>query len=645
MEKINRRNRKRFTAASLGVNCECIPVEVSLVLKEDKEQLDYCSRLYDRLKGFRKQSKRNKDFYYGRQLRDKVVDPDTGFDITEEDMLRKNGYPTIVSNLIYKIVRTMTSQYTSGAGDPYCVARDREEQKVSDMLSAALQYVYQCKNLQIVNSKSYTEFCLNGMVGWRVGYNWDNNKMNKEVYAKPIDTSKLFIDDNTDGLYMENLTTIGLLHDWDLVDVEDLCAGNQLLVDYVREQCKVDKLNATRQFFEENDRTDKDFYTAKEGKCRVIEVWYQRAEETVRCWDTMTGKIRIFPRSQAYRIEEENNMRRAQMAELGGLPEEAAICTKIEPFIYRRWVCRYFLPNGVIIKEIENPYDHNSHPFVLGAHPIIDGEIHSLVEVSIPTQKAINRILQRIEFMRMASAKGVLIIPEQLLEGKDINQIAKTWAKSNGVIALKWKEGIPMPQQVVGSSVNSGDMEMVQMQMSLLEDITGVHRAMQGKEAQSGTPASLYAMELQNAQASTSDVQKWYTGLIRERDLKIVQVIQQFYDHGKYSNLVGRGFDEEAKRYNPDLCRNVLVDVNIVEGSSSMMYRNSNEQLLMELLKSGGIDLEMYLQNSSVPFADKLLDAMKKKQQELQQQQEQMQAQGMQQNPLISQAMAQQPQQ
>lgn len=638
--RINKRNLNRYTAKALGVVVDIKPEIDVAVLPQDMDMLEYCANLYARLADFRKRRKRNIDFYFGRQLRDLVKNPEGGRDITEEELLRQSGYPQIVSNLIYKIVRAMVSTYSSNTGDPYCVARDRDEQKISEMLSASLQYIYQKNNIQITNTNSFTEFCLSALVGWRVGYGWDEKRLMNDVYIETLDVSRLFFDDNTNGMYFENIRTIGYVHDMDLCDVQDLCDGNRAMIEYVKTLYNPDRMNNIRQLFNEEDSPTKNFYNAMPGKCRVIEVWFKREEEATRYWDTLTGEIKIVPRMMRDAIYAENDMRMAKMEELGGNAEDAALCTKIEDFIYRKWVCRYMTPEGYVIKETETPYDHNSHPFVLGAHPMIDGEIHSLVEVTIPTQKAINKLLQRIEFMRMSAAKGVLIIPEQLLEGKDINEVAHTWAKSNGVIALKWKEGIPMPQQIVGNSNNVGDMEMVQMQMSLLEDITGVHRAMQGKPAQSGTPAALYAMELQNSQTSTSDILNWYHGLVRERDVKIVQVFQQYYDTRKYMNLVGSDYSEESKWYDPEMCRDAQVDVNIVEGSSSAMYRSVNEGILMELLKSGGIDIEMFLESSSMPFSDKLLDKIQQKKKELEEQQAQMQAQGQQPNALIAQAMA-----
>lgn len=642
MRKLNKRNAKLFTMVALvGVEpgCDCnTAIQSDFKPQQDIEQVEYCALLFSRLADFRQRRKRSVDFYYGRQLRDMVKDPDSNRDITEEDLLKKSGYPLIVTNIIYKVARTMVSQYSSAVGDPYCVARDRDEQKVGEMLSASLQYVYQRQHLQIMNTNSFLEFILSALPGWRVGCDWDDDAHENNIYIDKIDPNKIFFDNNTDGLFFDKVKTIGYVHDMDMTEVDDLCEGDDVKMNFFRDLYRPDHMAVLEQHFSEAVE-NKNFYMAPADKCRVIEVWFKREMKAVRYWDTMSGKIKIVPREEYDNILMENERRKAEMVEFGGKAEDAALCVDIKKFTHRYWCVRYMTPEGYIIKEKESPYWHNSHPFVLGAYPMVDGEIHSLVEISIPMQKAFNRLKQRMEFIRMASAKGVLVVAQESLKGTSLKEISNQWAKSNGVIALNLKEGVPIPQQINGNSSNVGDMEMLQMEMSLLEDITGIHRAMQGKPAQSGTPAALYALELQNSQTSTSDVVNWYNALVRKRDTKIVQLIQQYYEDGRYMNLVGKEYKEESKIYNAEKCRNAQVDVNIVEGSSSNMYRTFADGTLLELLKMGGIDIEMYLENSSAPFADRILEAINAKKKDLEKQQLQLAQSGVQMNPMIAQAM------
>lgn len=228
--KLNKRNAKLFTAVVLVGEkpCGCEErVDFDFQPEQDRDMVEYCSLLYSRLSDFRDRRKRSVDFYYGRQLRDMVKDPDSGNDITEEELLMKRGYPQIVTNIIYKVARTMVSQYSSSVGDPYCVARDRDEQKVGEMLSAALQYVYQRGSLQVKNTNSFLEFVLSALPGWKVGFGWNEETQSNEVYVDEIDDNRIFFDDNTGGLYFEKIQTVGYLHSMNMTDVDDLCDGNE----------------------------------------------------------------------------------------------------------------------------------------------------------------------------------------------------------------------------------------------------------------------------------------------------------------------------------------------------------------------------------------------------------------------------------
>lgn len=62
-----------------------------------------------------------------------------------------------------------------------------------------------------------------------------------------------------------------------------------------------------------------------------------------------------------------------------------------------------------------------------------------------------------------------------------IEDVAEEWTRYNGIILFKPKPGAPLPQQIAVNSTNVGAYELLNLQMRLLEDISGVHGAMQGK--------------------------------------------------------------------------------------------------------------------------------------------------------------------
>ena len=125
---------------------------------------------------------------------------------------------------------------------------------------------------------------------------------------------------------------------------------------------------------------------------------------------------------------------------------------------------------------------------------MLNGDTWGLVEELIDQQRMINRSMILMDFIISASAKGILLVPEDVIPADmNINDFADEWTKFNGVIKYKPNKSSQIPQQVSANSVNIGVGEMLNMQMQLISQIAGVNPAMQGQEAKSGTPASLYA--------------------------------------------------------------------------------------------------------------------------------------------------------
>ena len=640
MIQLTKRNKDLFRRKYILPEDGSVDAAAHEAMIQNADLLMRCRMMYTALDGFRQNRRRNVNYTFGRQLDDLIPDPDGCGMITEREHVMRQGNVPLITNVIRKTVKSIVGAYRNNKTEPYAISRDRDEQKLGEMMTTAMQYEYQTNQLHELNARSYEEFNISGLVGWRTGYGWNHERQTKDLYVEAIDPNRIFFDNNTSGLYMENISLIGYLHDMTPEEVDELSEtveqSERIRALY---RYKKDAMPPARDTFDGRDRVDNSFSIPQDRtKCRVIEVWTKEAERCLRCHDTQSGEWYLLPLGQSAAVEAENERRVAELVNLGGLAEDALLIYP-EMFIHRYWFARWLTPEGYVIKQMESPYWHKSHPFTIGAYPLVDGEIHSVVEDAIPTQRAINRLVQRIEFVRMASAKGVLIVPEQLLEGRKLDEIASQWAKANGVIALKWKDGIPMPQQV-GSNVNLvGDMDMLKMQMSILDDITGIHGALRGETPRSGTPSSLYAQEAQNAANNIADAQEWYNGLVRRRDTKAMKVVQQYFDEVRYLNVTGKDYSEESKWYDPERVRNAEFDLSLVESPANMASRTANETLLMELLKMGAIDAELYLESSAAPYSDKLLERIKQRKEELLAQQQQLAAQGMEVNPDVAKAM------
>lgn len=247
---------------------------------------------------------------------------------------------------------------------------------------------------------------------------------------------------------------------------------------------------------------------------------------------------------------------------------------------------------------------------------MVNGKSYGLVEELIDQQRYINRLIALLDFIMGASAKGVLMVHEDSIpKDMKIEDFADEWTKYNGVIKYRGKPGVPIPQQVAVKSTNIGATELLQMQLKFIMEISGANSAMQGHQAGSGTPASLYIQQIQQSSLNAKDMFDAFLEYKKDRDYKAMKVIKQFYKTGKYIGTSGKGYAPEAGWWNKDIIKDIDFENVVAQSTDTPVYRSIMEEQLSKLLDSKMIDLRMFLENSSLPFADKLLRAIDKREQ------------------------------
>ena len=135
---------------------------------------------------------------------------------------------------------------------------------------------------------------------------------------------------------------------------------------------------------------------------------------------------------------------------------------------------------------------------------------------------------------------------------------------------------------------------------------------MQGQAPKAGTPASLYAQQTQNSSLNLKGLFDGFRTFRRRRDTKVMKTIQQFYSQVQYIEMAGTQYSDEAKWYNPDKVQNSEFDLTISEGYNTPAYQLIANDFLMELFRANAIDVKTMLENSSYPFATKILEALKR---------------------------------
>ena len=565
-----------------------------------------------RMAKFREDRERAKRYNYGDQWKD-LVDVG-GCRMTEEDYIRSQGGVPLKNNLIRKLTRSVLGVYRQQSKEPICVARDRDEQELGEVMSTVLQYNGQLNRLNEVYARSLEELLISGLIVHRKHFGWRNNKL--DVWTDYVPPAGFFIDSNAKDFRGWDVECIGQIHD---------ISFSSMLQTFAKDKNDADRLSAIYQsvmdssgvgfygnsFGQRLDSSSRSFlYPMDSSLCRVIEMWRKETKPRWRCHDYNTGEIyKIELEDYGVMVQQVNEDRLARAAEQG-IPADEVPLIEATWMVDSYWYYYFISPTGDILDEGETPYAHKEHPFVFKAYPFIDGEIHSFVSDIIDQQRYSNRLIMMHDWIMRSSAKGVLIVPEEGIgETMDINDIAEQWTRFNGVIAVKTKEGVPMPQQISANSTNIGISELLNLELKLLEDISGVQGALQGKPGFSGMSASLYSQQAQNATTSLVDILDTFGQFVTDAAYKDVKNIQQYYDTKRAINIAGRS--GSYIEYDPEKTRDVEFDLSIVESTTTPAYRMAANDFLMELWRSGQVTIEQLLEHGDFPFSDQLLQSIK----------------------------------
>lgn len=569
---------------------------------------------------FRTDRERNKNYTYGKQWDDCICVDDKM--MKEEDYIRSQGNIPLKNNLIRRMVQAVLGVYRSQAKEPTCKARDRDEQKYGETMSTVLQCNMQLNRMTEINARCMEEFLISGFVVQRKWYGWRNNKI--DCWTDYVQPNNFFIDNNMRDFRGWDVSCLGEVHD---ISFEDLCgrfAHNNSdytrlaeIYQYARDR---NALATAYNDFGYPLQGYYDFLVPRDtSRCRVIEVWRKESKPRYRCHDVNNGDVfKIDIEDFEELVGSENRNRLAMAAELG-MDESEVPLILYEWFIDSYWYYYFLTPFGDILDEGETPYEHKSHPYVFKAYPFIDGEIHSFVSNVIDQQRYTNRLITMYDWIMRASAKGVLLFPEECLpSGMSMEDVADEWARFNGVIMIRQpKTGTALPQQVANNCTQIGISELLNMQLKFFEDISGVNGALQGKPGYSGMSASLYNQQAQNAATSLLDLLYSFSSFIRDGAYKDVKNIQQFYDTPRVFNIAGK--NSAIVEYDPKKIRDVEFDISIVESTATPAYRAMANDMLMQLWQSQAISVEQLLEHGDFPFADELLQSIKSQREQLKQ--------------------------
>ncbi|MDR1455215.1 MAG: hypothetical protein LBJ01_06155 [Tannerella sp.] len=471
------------------------------------------------LDDFRRKIERNRMYVFGDQWGDTVR---VGCRrMTERQSIEEQGNSPVTNNRMRGIVRSVSGVFQSMRTEPVCIARDRDEQSRGEVMSSAMQYVYQLNRMWGLDSANFQYFLIAGLSAFRSTFGWRNGKM--DVWTDLVNPNHLFFDGHMNDPRHWDCHLIGEIYDVGLYDVmAQFAEGSPEKAERIREiyrHCdREETIGYVNETLAEDTKKDLQFFLPDDPvRCRVIEVWKKESRERLLVHDRLTGDFYRAELSEEASLAQENRLRVETQAAAGVAPEDMKMI-EYQWFIDNYWYYYYLSPTGDVLKEGETPYWHGSHPYSLRIYPFYNGQAYAFVEGFIDQQRLINRLVMMQDFVTRASAKGVLLVHEESIpEGMSPEEFADKWYRYNGMVIYTGKPGVPAPQQIFAGSTQLGLTELLSIQLKMLEDVSGVQGALQGKTPSAGTPAALYMQQTQNATTSLTELFEAYRELREER--------------------------------------------------------------------------------------------------------------------------------
>ena len=441
--------------------------------------LSQAHKAWLRMEEIRAKRERNKNFTYGNQWCDLAKD-EYGNIETEFSILRNSGKEPLTNNLIRQLVKSVVGRFRNSLGNDTA-------SNLSAPTSRTLLNELDCRAME--------EFLISGCCFQKIEKEIKNGKPVATVYNR--NPAAMFLNEIKDPCGRD-CELIGELHDMTIAEIiSRLADGNRSKALKICEAYGLDKDNSER--LNPGNMTDHAFYCSSlSDKFRVIEIWTLESRECYECHDRKTGKWFIAnPDSSALA---DNSLERSWT-------------------LRKTWRCRWITPDGTIISQYDSPYPNGTHPYAFKLYPLTDGEVHSLVEDVIDQQKYVNRLITLVDNIMGASAKGVLLFPDNMLpEGYTWADIREAWSKPNGIIPYHPRNMPDKPMQISSNSSNIGAYEMLNLQMKLFEQISGVSGALQGQAVSSATGVKLYESQIENSTVALCDIFESFNAFRQSRN-------------------------------------------------------------------------------------------------------------------------------
>lgn len=591
--------------------------------KQNIQLLNRAENAWMALSDLRKKRERNTRYVFGDQWSDLVRD-DKGNLVPESTRVAKRtGGVALQNNHLVKIIHSLTGLYSKQETQPVCFAKRPEADEASEMMTDALQTSWQRNQEPDLMVSWMTDLLCGGLV---VDIEeWATQNQEEDVYSYPIEPGHFFFE--SAGIDPRHWDTqlIGHFEDYTIGQLAARMAHSKY--DYKQlEYIYAPYMNYSRGH-ETDQQTDKlkdnSWNVPQAGLCRVYHIWTKEHKLRYRCKDIMDFEQPL------YRIEEKDlplikaeNENRIQQAMQSGMPVDEVPLIEATPIFDTYWHYQALAPDGRVLEEYDNPYEHGDHPYVFKAYEMVQGDIIPFISCVIDQQRYINRLITLFDMVIQASAKGVTMVPKSCVpKNMSEAEFARSIREVGGFLFYDDKGGrsVNKPEIVVSNTNMTGITDMLSLQLGFIPEITSVSEALQGKTPGNNVAASRYAMETQNSTTSVSALLQKSNTFETEVARKKMKMIHQFYPDGRnISNTHDRY--RQFYRYNRMKVEDIDFDTRIEMSPDSPTMRMALSDIVRPLWEAGALDAATMLKASGIPSSSSLYKELQAAQQVMAQQ-------------------------
>ena len=592
----------------------------------EKDLVTHCRNVWTNFDYMRRSRAKVLRFAYGDHYDDKILIK--GKWMRQRDYLSAVGGMALQINQVKKVINSVAGLWTGEKNGPTATALNVNMRGYGDGMTEVLRTNYRINAMSVLGAEWLNEANVGGLAVAKTEYSSYLGGKKKDVCTKNVNPNMFFFESGMQDSRFKDLTLVGQLHE---MAFNDLCASFAETPDQfakLREWYASDSFSGLQpDAFDASDANREEDISfdrpRQRGFCRVIEVWTRERRPRYHVLDTNSPEepydINADDRELIAQIERTNKERLAEGRKQGWKDEEIPLI-EYKPywFIDTYWYCRYLTPDGHVIWEGESTLPDRSQPYTIMAVPFANGRIVGHASDAVDMNIALDRALVVDDMVKRAGAKGVMMVPEDIVpDWMDWDEFAEQATSINGVVYYKPKPHGQTPEMIYSHSSTVDTTNMISLLSRLLEDSVSVSGALQGRAPTAGTAASLYAQQRQNSVTPLAPIMERFRIFMDEVAMKTLNYVQEYYTIQDYAEIVSSDELLQAMNLNLALMGDLKYKVAIGPGMDTPQYRDQIQEDVMLGMQNGALTYADYIEILNRPYRAEIMRRIELHQQEM----------------------------